>query len=285
MDKIFDYIDVKPPYFALEDLRLNDDDSLSATIPVQQSLGLESGYICAAESSQHLALLGACCIAIKNPIKKKHYYLTQQALFLNMVLQPNSKNSNYLYGRSRGHLINRRTAVSESLIKHPNGKVINKTKVHYHVITEKVFERIYKNFKIATYFDNNFNPYAEPLPLQNMRIIDNKLIGSLGRVLPHFCVGHFPDFPAMPAAILSISLVRAAGYLLKEISNQNDMKYIVRKGQLKAYNLAFAGEVIIIKSELLKSINNDYLFESKAITTSQKELGVVRIMLSLVNEY
>ena len=86
----------------------------------------------------------------------------------------------------------------------------------------------------------------------------------------------------MPVAILSSSLNRASGYLLKEILQQNDLKYIVRSGIVKAENLAFAGEIVNLEVEFLNSHDNNYVFRGKAIANSTKEVGDLLITLNPV---
>lgn len=285
IENIFDYTEVKPPYFALANLSLNDDDSLSAFIPIQQPLDLEVGYISAAESGRHLAILGACSVAIFNPKKEKHYYLAYKAEFHNKFFQHNPEDLNYVYGVSKGHLINKRTAVSESSLFHPNGNVINILKTYYHVIAEKSFKKIYKNFKISTNFNESVNPYTMLFPIKNVCISEKNLTASLGAISPNSCAGHFPNFPALPVAILSSTLSRAAGYLLKNILNQHDLKYIICEVILKADNLAFAGEIVILEVEYLNSNTNGYVFCCKAIANLQKEVANLHIILSPINQY
>lgn len=281
IENIFDYIEVTPPYFALENLRQNEEGFILAKIPIQQPLDMEVGYISTAEAGRHLAILGSCSVAMSNSHKSKHYYLAYHAEYFNKAAQENYEILNYINAVAKGKLINKRTAISECFMLKDNN-IIATLKVLYHVISENIFEKIYKNFQIHTNFDETLNPYEIAMPIQNISIINRKLTASLGEILASNCYGHFQRFPAMPVAILSSSLNRASGYLLKEILQQNDFKYIVRSVIVKAENLAFAGEIVNLEVEFLNSHDNNYVFRGKAIANSTKEVGDLLITLNPV---
>ena len=57
---ILDRIAVCPPYFALENLSLESDNTLAARTPVHQPMHTEAGSIAVAEIGRHLAILGSC---------------------------------------------------------------------------------------------------------------------------------------------------------------------------------------------------------------------------------
>ncbi|MBD2387469.1 hypothetical protein [Cylindrospermum sp. FACHB-282] len=282
LEELFNLISVRPPYFALENLELNENGTLSADIPIQQPLGMEAAVISAAETGRHLAILGACCIAIFNPNQTKHYYLAHNAEFISNPYQPDSEIGNYVRGTAQGFLLNKRSAVAITSITNKLGITINSLKIYYHVIPEKVFIKIYKKFQTCTNFEMGINPYKKSLSLQSISIVNNKLKASIGTVLSEDCTGHFPDFPAIPVAILANILIGATGYLLKNILQEKEFKYIVVKVLLRAENLAFSGEIVNLEVNYLYTNNNEYVFSCIAITDCMKQVGNLCITLSPV---
>lgn len=76
---LFERIKIRSPYFALEDLTLDENNILSAVIPVQHSLEMEIAPIVAAEAGRHLAILGTCSAGLSNVNSGRHYYLAHKA--------------------------------------------------------------------------------------------------------------------------------------------------------------------------------------------------------------
>lgn len=283
IEDIFDLTEVRPPYFALENLILNEDNSLSARVPIQQPLDMEIGLISAAEAGRHLAILGACSVALLNPKKEKHFYLVDNAqLFNNFKFSDNSEVINYVHAIAQGYLINKRTARAKSSLVNRGGETIISLNIIYHVILEKSFERIYKDFKKSTKLDEGVNPYSNTLPFKVVYVSDKRLSATLGIISPSSCSGHFPEYPCVPVAIISNCLIRAAGYLLKHILKQDEVKYIVRESIVNADHLAFAGEVVNLEVEYLNLKDNKYIFRCQAIANSTKEIGTLLIHLSSI---
>ena len=64
--EIFERIDVLPPYFALTDIQLHPDASISAVAAIEQPLGAENGPVSAAEAGRHLAICGSIAAAYES---------------------------------------------------------------------------------------------------------------------------------------------------------------------------------------------------------------------------
>jgi hypothetical protein len=276
---IFNRIAIRAPYFALEDLKLDDDNVLSANIPVQQPLDMEVGPIVAAEVGRHLAILGSCAASLSNPRGRKHYYLAYSASLKRS--QPNIRdNRSYLRGTATGNLVDKRTAQATAELKTSNGESVYLLSVNYHVIPEAVFGRLFSKFKIPTdNFDDGNNPHSATYPITDIRIQDIKLTASLGEIQPLYCVGHFPAFPAMPIAILMGTLSRCAGYLLKYIMKRDSLLYVVEEALVQADNLAFAKEIVDLEITYLHTSYNEHFFRCCAVANSKKNVGEMVLKL------
>lgn len=72
-------VNVEKPYFAFQQLWL-DDDSLTGTFTSEQPLVYENGLITAGELGRHMAILGSCtAVALHNG--PEGYYLATKAHF------------------------------------------------------------------------------------------------------------------------------------------------------------------------------------------------------------
>ena len=79
---ILERIGVQPPYYALNDLELDEENGImSAKVPVEQSSEMERSPITAAESGRHLAILGCCLMGVINTEGGKFYYLANSAVY------------------------------------------------------------------------------------------------------------------------------------------------------------------------------------------------------------
>lgn len=83
---VLPYIDVTPPYFALQNLSLLSPSSsgypaVNDTFRREQNLPPQhTNSFCSSELARHLAILGSIAAAYSNPVKTKHYYLALDAL-------------------------------------------------------------------------------------------------------------------------------------------------------------------------------------------------------------
>ena len=108
---------------------------------------------------------------------------------------------------------------------------------------------------------------------------DTRLHGSLGRIDPYRCAGHFPGLPAMPVAFLMANIGSAAGRLLRHILDADDLTYVIREASIRAENLAFAGERVDIHVEYQRFASGTHWFHCAAIAEGTKPVGQVHVKL------
>ena len=142
--ELFEKIDVLPPYFALENLEIDSDKNVFATIPVEQEMGNEVGLISGAEVGRHLAILCSCAVAYINEKKGRHYYLACEATIKLIDEKPLRYNLDRInlpkiIGKAKAEFISKKIAKAECSIENSNGDLLYILDVTYKVVTEELF--------------------------------------------------------------------------------------------------------------------------------------------------
>lgn len=272
-------IDINQPYFAFEEI-LQENDFLFANVPVQQPLGLEIGPISAAESSRHLAILGVCSCALKNPVQKKHYYLAYKGIYERIETHSNSPSSLPLTAKATCINVDKRKAEAITELIDANGDTIIRLKVFYHVILDTTFERLYKDHYIAKPDFKLENPYEVKHPFLREEFSTTQMKASMGKIPEHYCAGHFPQYPALPVAILAYNLFDMASRLTAHILANPNTKTIVRQYEITADNLAFAGDDVELDVLYNGSIDQKYHeIIAEGVACSSKSIGRIKMII------
>ena len=284
--ELFEKIEVLPPYFALENLEIDTDKNVFATIPVEQEMGNEVGLLSGAEVGRHLAILGSCAIAYLNESPGRHFYLACEAT-IKMIdekpLQYTSERSELpkIFGKAKGQFVNRKTAKAECAILNADGDVLYVLDVTYKVVREEVFLRI--NSQNAVKQDYGLiNPYIIPLDLKNQKFENNVFSASIGKVESQWCLGHFNEIPALPVAHLMYNLSSCISKNLSFVKLQETVQYYLHKTTIWAEDLAFTGEIVDFQSTLIETIEDKYHFICSAITSENKVVGRLDSWMTVV---
>lgn len=282
-NELLELIDINPPYFALDEIRENDD-WLYATLPSEQPLCTEKGPITAAELSRHLAILGVCSSALANPTKQRHYYLAYRGIYerVSDTIPETSK----LTGRAKCLSINRKKAEAETELLDNNGNVVVKLHVFYHVILDTTFERLYKEHYSEKPDFIYKNPYSIIHEFKNTELYGDEIRCSMGIIPEALCAGHFPNYPALPVAILVYNLFNMASKLVTNSNEKTDCKTIVKSYEINADNLAFAGDNVELKvsSENLSNDSGIELF-AEGIANDTKSIGRINLVIETIKEH
>ena len=279
-DILWSRIAIRPPYFALDDLGLESDGTVSARIPVQQPIGQEQGQIAAAEVGRHLAILGVCAIALRQEKSKRHYYLAQQAHLTRHGSRPPHDSHGVLWGAAKPEHIDRRTAKASTQLLIEGHKVLYDLTVQYVLVPERLFERLFESQRISIVkVEDGYNPYTHTIPLVDVKISGTQLTGSLCVDSPDRCAGHFPEFPAIPVAILMQALCNASSILMQEILGWERIVYTVTEAEVRAQNLAFANELINIEVKHIRGDGDIHVLRCVARTNPNHEVGHMELTI------
>lgn len=275
IEEILKKISVKPPYFALSNMAIETNETLSAVVPVEQPMGNEYGIISAAEAGRHMAILGSCALALQNPNQERHYYL---AIGAKVKKISNLFENSTLLGKANVLSLNKRNGIVSTKLITDKGQLLYTIEVTYKIMHHSLFEKLFSQNRCSNPTIPTFNnPYLNEIPLGNSIFENNMLKTVLGPLEPHECQGHFHEFPAVPVAVLMHSLSKAAGQLFSHQLGKKNLPYIVEEGLIKAENLAFAGNKINIA--IYYNEGNNFNFICKALSDKGMEYGTMHLSL------
>jgi len=220
LSELLDRICVRPPYFALRELRVEDEE-FCAVAAAEQPPGLEAGPMQAAEISRHAAIAGLCAAALAQGDPQRRYYLAQQATYLGTPSSDRSSSegsSPLPYGtplelRARLLELNKRQAQARIRVR-AAGQEVAALEVLYTVLPDNAFARLFRS-RHRPGFGRQPQPQLAPLPPGQLSREGGRLIQQVGRVPESACAGHFEGYPAMPVALLMGQLARLAGQALE----------------------------------------------------------------------
>ena len=279
VEKLWERIAIRPPYFAIEGISLDPSGVLSAHVPVQHRMEQEDGPISAAEVGRHLAILGLCSIALQWKDPKKHYYLAQRAHLTRRGLVSELVNKASLLGLAWPIVINKRNATARTQLLAGNQTVLYDLTVRYAVVGARLFERMFSRYRLQdiSLDAGDFNPYTRALPLKNVTISGRRLTALLQVESARQCIGHFPNYPAIPVAILMQALGRASARLIQEVHGFSDFSYMISDAEVRAENLAFAHEDVELVVDYLHGMDDIHVLSCTATTSSRQEVGQVEL--------
>jgi hypothetical protein len=239
-----------------------------------------------AEVGRHLAILGSCLVAQHNPVRTKHYYLAFDAL-----LERVTENDSLLFGlpadtlcigQAELDLVGPKSSRVRARLLAPQGQLLYTVTVSYKVLRADLFEKIFRNQYQAVAPTYLANPYAQPLARQQYQITPDGVTARMGPIRPEQCVGHFYQYPALPVAILSGALADLAGFHLRHLCGNREIRYANRSTDVKASRLAFAGEEVVLSSILLRHTDRTYVFKMSAINGDGLPVGYLESSLDIV---
>jgi hypothetical protein len=277
-DELFSRIEVCPPYFALTDLRRADDGLVHARVGSRQSLGDEAGPVSAAESGRHLAILGSCAAAFANPAEGRHFYLAFDAEVRRARTRVEADYAGELVARARAHFVDPSTALAVTELQTEDGRTIYTIVVFFLVVAEPDFRGLFApHARDDAPLDGRPDPFADVIGLRDTSVWDTRLHGTLGRIDPYRCAGHFPGLPAMPVAFLMSNVAAGVSRLLHHVLEREQVRFVIREASVRAENLAFAGERVDIHVEYQRFASGTHWLHCAAIAEGTKSVGQVHV--------
>jgi hypothetical protein len=276
-----------PPYYALQDLETTGGTHMQCRIQFENRYYADASPFDPAEVGRHLAILGSCVVAQHNPVLTKHYYLAFDAL-----LERVTENDSLLFsiptdtlciGQGELELFGPKSSRVRAQLATPPGKLLYTLTVSYKVMRADLFEKIFRNQYQETSPISLVNPYAQPLALQHYQMTPDGATARMGPVRPEQCVGHFYQYPALPVAMLSGALVDLAGFHLRHLCGNRDIRYANRSTNVKASRLAFAGETVFLSPVLLRHTDQTYTFRLSAVNGDGLPIGYLESSFDLLN--
>lgn len=274
INTILQLIDVHPPYFALHEVRIYPDQTVSASVQVEQPAGYESGPVSCSEASRHMAILGSVSCAFANPVKSKHFYLASEGSY-HQISAIAASAGNVLTIQARCIYLDKRNARAQCRLLDTGNNLIAEIMVSFHVVAYPVFERLYKLHYKSTPDFSVPNPYLTKNELLNIRCSSQQASASLGIIKDQYCAGHFPYFPALPVAILMNSLLDLAVAYIQFVMGAKSFRICVKKLELIADNLGFAGERLHFFLDMVTRNGNIFVLTCYAITDTNKKTGEI----------
>ncbi len=281
-DEIFCLIDVHEPYYALNDVTVSADNHFAVCrIESEQPLGKEVSPVTASEASRHMAILGSLCCAMANPVKQKHYYLANRGTYTR-ASNDAYWTGNELIATAECISFDKRKATVRACLLNHRYELICGIDVTYHVIHHAVFERLYINCYQQTLNFEFKNPYRIKSQLLDVQFSDLCATASLGEIRPENCLGHFPNFPAMPVAILLSALLDLTTIYIHHAKGDRTLNILVKEFTLLADNLAFSGETVTLCVNQEAYSDNKFKLRCLAKTADGKSVGDITAIIESV---
>lgn len=196
INELLTKICVSRPYFNFSNIWQKKEGTLVAKINKEQ-FNDEGVKLPLGEVMRHLAILGLCSYAVKQP--KRQYYLACKATGATN-LAPYGKLE---YASMRVKEVNGRKLVCIGGLYNEMKAKIHDVEVEYLILPEPLFERTFKD-RFLDFRQNKtpFNTYHQNLPLETALIKGNSLEVVVPPMEPTRCYGHFTNYPIVPIAYL-----------------------------------------------------------------------------------
>lgn len=276
-DEIFARIDVLPPYYALRDVALDEHGDVTAQVSIEQPLGAEIGPISGAEAGRHLAIAGSVAAAFGNPAAGRHHYLATDAELRRAKKVP--VDATELVVRAHGTILDERTAHAMVTAATADGRRVCSLSCYYAIVEYDTLRFFFGDHVQETPAVET-NPFVELLEPQQVDIAGGHIELDLGTVDAASCAGHFDGLPAMPVAYLMSNVTAAAGRLLRKQSGDDQLRFSIREGSVRADGLAFAGEQVRLQGEHQGTrYGNEWVY-LEAFSTDDKRVGAVHLKLA-----
>ena len=109
--------------------------------------------------------------------------------------------------------------------------------------------------------------YWRTAEINIQEITDARCLASMNTIEAQHCQGHFKNFPVLPVARLGGALSRLAGTHYRYLLSDPERKYIIRRAEIYANNLIFAGSTVLLESVPDTKQNEEgIIIRTKAIT-------------------
>jgi 3-hydroxymyristoyl/3-hydroxydecanoyl-(acyl carrier protein) dehydratase len=294
--ELYARICVRDPYFALREVTEMGPGEVLARVPVEQEPGAEASPINAAEVGRHLAILGSCAASLVNPKEGQHYYLARRARLERLHDGPLGRFDEELWGLAQARFTDKRNAHAHTVLASPDGLPLFSLEVDYNVLSAPAFLRLFQGARLemrrepraeraprgatpADFAAMRQNPHRLPLPLRE-HVRDGECMKAvLGPVNIEHCKGHFAMHPVLPVAVVMSGLSGLAGTLLRQLLGNEQARYLVTHGEVRADSLAFAGETVTFGAHRHGVEGSDHRFYCWA-AVGERLIGVMDLTLT-----
>lgn len=221
---------VRPPYFALRDLR-SEGERFWATASAERAPTNEVGPMQACEISRHAAICGLCTVALSFPDDDRRYYLAQDATYVGFAnTAPYGSDVSF---EARMIEKNKRQATAEIVVTAGHTELAH-LRVTYTILNEPSFKRLFRSKYSETFTGLERDRMPDP-PTGEFSLNDQTTSLVLASVPEEACAGHFEHYPAMPVAVLMGQLGIVAG-------RHYAVPYFVQAATMMAGDFCWAGE-------------------------------------------
>ncbi|GGO25853.1 hypothetical protein [Deinococcus humi] len=271
--ELLDRICVRPPYFALEALRCDDQDLL-AEVQAELPRSAELGPIQGAELSRHAAIAGLCVAAMAQPDDQRRYYLAQRATYWGFA-------NRAPYGSRitlRASLLDltRREATAR-IHASAGGQPLAEVEVQYTILTDNAFARLFRSRERADIVGQPLDRMP-PLPAGRLSREGDLWTRHIAEVPVAACAGHFERYPAMPVAILMGQLSQLAGLSLGQ-----DQPFWIPQASVEAHDFCWAGEPVTFSARATTREGDLNHFACQAVA-SERTVGQMQLTLQRPTE-
>ena len=253
---------VRPPYFALRNVRL-EGDFLVADAKAELPQGLALGPMRPGDLSRHGAIAGLCALALKQKDDERRYYLASSATFTGCLSQaPYGAQLRFeaevtSFGKREGSVF---------ITAYNYQERIATLDVTYTILTTSLFERLNAHRRQHT-------PRVElkPVTVNDISWRGNTGLYQIPTLPVEMCAGHFDDFPAAPVALLMDQLAQIAEQFV-------DRPSFIAYGQIEADRLCWAGEPVDLS---MTKVSGDMLETQLQgmITSAATPVGKMQLLL------
>ncbi|AIY39847.1 hypothetical protein LT85_0687 [Collimonas arenae] len=264
--EICERIAVQAPYFAFTELRGVPNRIVQGTFSSEQPLGFENGPVASAEIGRHLAILGSCAAVAwqAEPPVSQIYYLATKARYSKLYdVAPREPGAVFqataeVLRQDRRSLITQATISAEKPFAHLH--------CEYQALTEPVFLRLFKDYRVPSTPSPDHSPYRQSVQLEFDDAVGHSLIARSKALAPARCAGHFLDYPAWPVAIIVHTVAQTTSRLLHHILDK-EVSYTVVKCDLSAHQLVPASEPLSFHTSCMSASAylSHYVFETRVM--------------------
>lgn len=259
---------VRPPYFALKELR-RDDQDLLAEVQAELPQSSERGPIQGAELSRHAAIAGLCVAALTQPDDQRRYYLAQRAAY--QGFQSDAPYGSRVTLRATLLTLTRREATAR-IQASVAGQALAEVEVQYTILTDSAFARLFRA-RARPEFVAQTVDRMPLLPEGQLSHAGATWTRRIAEVPAAACAGHFDRYPAMPVAILMGQLSQLAG-----LSLGAGQPFWIPQASVEAQDFCWAGESVAFEAEATSRQGSQHQFACRA-EASGRTVGQMQLTL------
>jgi hypothetical protein len=287
-------IDVRPPYFAFQSVASDEPGTASALVRSEQPLGHEEGPLSGAEAGRHLAILGACACSSVWETTGTHFYLARRAKVVRHPHVVGHGNRTFRgFAQATGARSGREASAHGTLFVNDSDRPVFTIDVTYQVLSRNLFQRVFASRRVdmrarpradsaephSTKAALRQNPYYEHLPLEFLERGPERVRACVSGVSASHCAGHFPQYPALPVAVLMHALTTMSGEALR-VRWGDSARFRIVTGDVHAERLVFPGESLLLDAEFLRATNAHETYRSSARLADGTRVG--ELLLELI---